>query len=216
MDANFQQAPPVAPRASILARIAPALSYALPALGTAVSALMLINVFQAMRNAESAGIAAVSAGIAEANLPIIVTLYLAVVLGLAGVVVGIIRIFVTTKTATPSAWFFLITGFFGLAPMLLLWEAQSLLLGVIFGHATSGVAEVARQVSLLSLMAICFGVVTILILLVTAFIPLPRFLRAKRSWAPVVVLLGFEIAFIAMTALYHLRTAWLWAEHQKY
>jgi hypothetical protein len=111
---------------------------------------------------------------------------------------------------------FLITGFFGLAPMLLLWEAQSLLLGVIFGHATSGVVEVARQVSLLSLTAICFGVVTILILLVTAFIPLPRFLRAKRNWAPVVVLLLFEIAFIAMTALYHLRTAWLWAEYQKY
>jgi hypothetical protein len=203
-------------RASILARLAPAFSYALPPFGAALSALMLVNVFQAMRNAESAGVAAVSAGIAEANLPIVVTLYLAVVLGLAGIVVGTIWIFATTKTATPSAWFFLITGCFGLAPMLLLWEAQSLLLGVIFGHATGGVVEVASQVSALSLMTIGFGLVSILILLVTAFIPLPRFLRAKRKWAPVVVLLLFEIAFIAMTALYHLRTAWLWAQHEKY
>jgi hypothetical protein len=203
-------------RASILARLAPAFSYALPPFGAAISALMLLNVFQAMRNAESAGIAAVSGATAEANLPIVVALYLAVVLGLAGIVVGTVWIFARTKTATPSAWFFLITGFFGLAPILLLWEAQSLLLGVIFGHATEGVVEVASQVSVLSLMTIGFGIVSILILLVTAFIPLPRFLRAKRKWAPVVVLLLFEVALIAMTALYHLRTAWLWAQHDKY
>jgi len=158
----------------------------------------------------------VSAGIAEANLPIVVTLYLAVVLGLAGIIVGIIWIFVTTKSTTPSAWFFLITGFFGLAPMLLLWEAQSLLLAVIFGHATDGVAEVASQVSVLSVTTIGFGLVSILILLVMAFVPLPRFLRAKRKWAPVLVLLLFEIALIAMTALYHLRTEWLWTQHEKY
>jgi hypothetical protein len=188
----------------------------LPPFGAAISALMLAHVFQAMRNAESAGVAAVSAGIAEANLPIVVTLYLALVLGLAGIVVGIVWIFATTKTTTPSAWFFLVTGFLGLAPMLLLWEAQSLLLAVIFGHATAGVAEVAGQVSILTIMTIGFGVISILILLATAFIPLPRFLRAKRKWAPVVVLLLFEIALIAMTALYHLRTAWLWAQYDKY
>ena len=57
-------------RVSILARIAPALSYGVPALGAAISALMLIRVFQAMRNAEAAGLAAVSAGVREANFPV--------------------------------------------------------------------------------------------------------------------------------------------------
>ena len=56
-------------RVSILTRIVPVLSYALPALGAAVSALFLINVFRAMRNAETAGVAAVAAGIREANIP---------------------------------------------------------------------------------------------------------------------------------------------------
>ncbi|HEV8139795.1 MAG TPA: hypothetical protein VGP81_08490 [Pyrinomonadaceae bacterium] len=202
-------------RVSILARVTPALSYALPALGAAISALMLINVFQAMRNAEAAGIGAVSAGIREANFPIVVTLYLGVLLGFAGIVVGLVRMFTTTTTSTPSAWYFLITGMVGLVPILLLWEAQSLLLGVIFGRSPGGVVEVARQVSLLAMMTMLLGVVSILILLVSAFVPLPRILHAKRQWAPVVMLLLMETAVIAMTALFHLRNAWLWVQFQR-
>jgi len=205
-----------ASRVSILARIIPVLSYALPALGAAVSALFLINVFRAMRNAETAGVAAVAAGIREANFPILITLYLGVVLGFAGIAIGLARMFTTTTTATPSSWFFLITGIIGLLPALLLWQAQSLLLGVIFGHATGGVVEVARQVSLLSMLTICLGAVTVLILLVSAFVPLPEILRAKRKWAPVVMLLVIETGVIAMTALYHLRTAWLLAKYRQY
>lgn len=207
--------PPAPTRVSILARVAPALSYALPALGAAISALMLINVFRAMRNAEAAGLGAVSAAISEANLAVVVTLYLGVILGFAGVVIGLVRMFTTVNTATPSAWFFLMTGIVGLLPILLLWEAQSLLLGVIFGRSPGGVVEVARQVTLLSMMTMLLGAVGILILLVSAFVPLPRILYAKRKWAPVVILLLMETAVIAMTVLYHLRTAWLWVQFQR-
>ena len=202
-------------RVSILARVAPALSYALPALGAAISALMLINVFRAMRNAEAAGLGAVSAGISEANLAVVVTLYLGVILGFVGVVIGLVRMFTTVTTDTPSAWYFLFTGMIGLAPVLLLWEAQSLLLGVIFGRSPGGVVEVARQVSWLSMMTMLLGVVSILILLVSAFVPLPRILHAKRKWAPVVMLLLMETAVIAMTVLYHLRNAWLWVQFER-
>jgi hypothetical protein len=202
-------------RVSILARVVPALSYALPALGAVISALMLINVFRAMRNAEAAGLGAVSAAISEANLAVVVTLYLGVVLGFAGVVIGVVRMFTTVTTATPSAWYFLITGIIGLVPVLLLWEAQSLLLGVIFGRTLGGVVEVARQVTLLSIMTMLLGAVSILILLVSAFVPLPRILHAKRKWAPVVMLLLVETAVIGMTVLFHLRSAWLWVQFQR-
>jgi len=211
-DSQFAAVPT---RASILARVAPALSYALPALGAAVSALMLINVFRAMRNAEAAGIGAVAAGMREASFPIVVALYLGVILGFAGVVIGLVRMFTTVTTATPSAWYFLIIGIVGLLPVLLLWEAQSLLLGVIFGRSPGGVVEVARQVSVLSVMTMLFGAVSILILLVSAFVPLPRVLCAKRKWAPLVMLLLMETAVIAMTVLYHLRNAWLWVQFQR-
>ena len=209
------QIPIPPPRVSILARVAPALSYAMPALGAAISALMLINVFQAMRDAEAAGIGALSGALREANIPIVVTLYLGVILGFAGVAVGLVRMFTTTTTATPSSWFFLITGIIGLVPVLLLWEAQSLLLGVIFGRLPGGVVEVARQVVLLSMMTMLAGAVSILILLVSVFVPLPRILHARRKWAPVVMLLLIETAVIAMTVLYHLRNAWLWVQLQR-
>ena len=214
MSTNFQQAAR-AQRVSILARVVPAFSYALPALGSAISALMLINVFQAMRHAEAAGIGAVSGAVREANLPIVISLYLGVILGFAGIAVGLVRMFTTTTTATPSSWFFLITGIIGLVPILLLWEAQSLLLGVIFSHATGGVVEVARQVTLLSMMTMLLGAVSILILLVSAFVPLPRILHAKRKWAPVLMLLLMETAVIVMTVLFHLRNAWLWVQFER-
>jgi hypothetical protein len=215
MYADLQQGPPGATSVSIIARVAPAFSYALPALGAAISALMLINVFRAMRNAEAAGIGAVSAAIREANFPIVVALYLGVIVGLVGVVIGLVRMFTTVTTATPSAWYFLIIGIVGLLPVLLLWEAQSLLLGVIFSRSPGGVVEVARQVTLLSIMTMLFGAVSILILLVTAFVPLPRILHAKRKWAPLVMLLLMETAVIAMTVLYHLRNAWLWVQFER-
>ncbi|HZI46554.1 MAG TPA: hypothetical protein VFD75_02090 [Pyrinomonadaceae bacterium] len=200
---------------SVLARFAPALSYALPALGAAISALKLINVFRGMRNAETAGIAAVSAGMREANFPIVVTLYLGVILGFAGIIIGLVRMFTTTTTGTPSTWYFLITGIVGLLPVLALWEAQSLLVGVIFGRPAAGAVEVARQVSLLSMATMIAGAFGILILLVSAFVPLPRILYAKRKWAPLVMLLVMETALVAMTVLYHLRSAWLWVQFQR-
>src|ERR1044072_2536071 len=91
-------------RVSILARIGPALSYALPALGAAGSAYLFIMVMRAMREAEAAGIGAVSRGLSGANLLIVIALYLAIVVGVIGIVIRFARMFMTTTTASPSAW----------------------------------------------------------------------------------------------------------------
>lgn len=212
-----EQQQPTPARVSIIARLVPALSYALPALGAGVSALLLLSVLRAMRNAEGAGIGAVAAGISEANLAILVTLYLAIIIGGAGVVIGLVRLFTTTSTASPSAWYYLIGGILGLVPMFALWRAQSLLLDAIFPRSTgAGVSEVAGQITLFSIVAIVLGVVSILILLASPFAPLPAVLRAKRKWAPLIGLLVIETAIIAMTVVYHLRTAWLYSSFRDY
>lgn len=207
------QPPPTTPsRVSIVARIVPALSYALPALGAACSAFLFIGVMRAMRNAESAGIAAVAAGISEANIVIVVTLYLAIVVGFIGVVLGFARIFMTTTTASPSGWFYFITGIVGFVPIFALWQAQSLLLEVLFSRSTN-IVDSARQITILLMLAITAGIVSMLILLVSSVIPLPRILHAKRKWAPPVVLVVMEIVVIVMTVLYHMRTAWLYNQY---
>jgi len=206
-----------ATRVSIIARLVPALSYALPALGAGVSAILLLSVLRAMRNAEAAGLGAVAAGISEANIAILVTLYLAIFLGICGIVIGLIRLFTTTVTASPSAWYYLIAGVLGIAPLLALWRAQSLLLDAIFPRPVgAGVSAVAEQITLFSIVAVVLGVVSILILLASPFVPLPSVLRAKRKWAPLIMLLLMETAIIAMTVFYHLRTAWLYSSFRDY
>lgn len=194
----------------------PALSYALSALGAAVSALLLLNVLNAMRSAESAGIGAVASGLSGANLAILVTLYLAIFVGGAGVVIGLVRLFTTTTTASPSAWYYVLAGVLGFAPMFSLWHAQSLLLDVILSRTGPGVSEIAGQITLFSIVAIVLGGVSILILLASSFVPLPAILRSKRRWAPVIALLVMETVIIAMTVVYHLRTAWLYSGFRDY
>lgn len=197
-------------RVSILARIVPSFSYALPAMGAALSALLFINVMQAMRNAESAGIAAVAGGMSEANVAILITLYLAVILGFCGVVISLVRAFSATTTASPSGWFFLIIGILGLAPMLTLWQAESLLLEVITRQAGPGIVAVASQISVCLMLTILFGAIGCLILLVASVVPLPAALRAKRKWAPLIILVIMELTVIGMTVIYHLRTYWFY------
>jgi hypothetical protein len=208
---------PTPARVSIIARLVPALSYALPALGAAVSAMLFLNVLYAMRNAETAGLGAVAGGISEANLAILVTLYLSIFVGGAGVVIGLVRLFTTTTTASPSAWYYLVAGILGLLPVMALWRAQSLLWDAIYPTPIgAGVSEVAGQISLFSIVAMVLGGVSILILLASAFVPLPAILRSKRKWAPFITLLVMETAIIAMTAVFHLRTAWLHSGFRDY
>lgn len=197
------------PRVSILARIVPALSYALPALGAALSAYLFINVIWAMREAEAAGIAAVAGGMSEANLAIVVSLYLAIFVGFIGLVIGFVRCLSTIRTASPAGWLFLIMGILGLAPVLTLWQAESFLISVLVGSG-GGISEVARYIVALLFLTLGLAVVACLILLIISVIPLPAALRARQKWSPVVFLLLMELVTIGMTIAYHMRTYWFY------
>src|SRR5215470_16921713 len=110
---EFTAAEPVR-RVSVLGRLVPAFSYAVPAPACIVSALLVYGVMRAMRMAETPGISAVTAGIAEANLPVRIALVFAIAVGLIAVGNTIARLFETGLTAPPSAWFLLAAGCIGL------------------------------------------------------------------------------------------------------
>jgi hypothetical protein len=197
-------------RVSILARIVPALSYGLPALGAAISALLFMGVMRAMRNAEAAGIAAVAGGMSEANAAIVITLYLAIFVGLIGIIVGIVRCVTTTTTASPAGWLFLVMGVLGIVPMLSLWRAESLLLDVLMSRTGPGVAAVAEEISLCVYVTIGLAPLVCLALLVASLVPLPALLRTTRRWSPVIFLVMMEIVVIVMTIAFHMRTYWFY------
>jgi hypothetical protein len=197
-------------RVSIVARLVPAFSYALPAFGAACSAWLFISVMQAMRNAESAGIATVAGGMSDANLAVVITLYLAIFVGFFGIIVGLVRGFSNTTTASPSGWLFLVMGLLGLAPTVTLWEAESLLLGVLITPSGQGIVTVAGQITTCLMLTIGLAALGCVVLLVASVVPLPAVLQAKRKWAPVIFSFVMEVALIWITVAYHMRTAWFY------
>jgi hypothetical protein len=209
MNPTLQASNELAPsRVSILLRLVPSFSYAIPMLGAALSALFMLGVIRAMRYAEAAGIAAVAGGMAEANLAVVVALYLAIFVGFIGIVVMVIRSFMSTTTASPAAWFFLITGIIGLFPLLLLWEAQSLLVAAI-SPGGGGIVHFVSNIRLYLSLTLVASAVLVLILLIASLIPLPKVLRSKRNWAPLIVLVLMELALIGMAVAFQVRTSWL-------
>lgn len=194
-------------RVSILARVLPALSCWVIMLGAAFSALALMRVMNAMRNAESAGIGAVANGMAEANLAIVITLYLALFLMTISLLVTIIRKFTAVKTAAPSALFFVIVGALAVVPLSFVWEANSLLLGALMGRAN--VAMIAPNIQICLVLTLVTAGLFSVILLAASVAPLPRFMRARRSWMPIVMLVLMEVMLIALSVAFYIHMSWL-------
>jgi hypothetical protein len=194
-------------RVSILARLVPVISLCAPLLGAAVCALMLMRVLEAMRHAETAGIAAVTGGMAEADLAMTITLYLGLFFGFIGIVVMAVRAFRAKTTASPSTWFFGLGGLLTLVPLVFLWSAQSFFLDALRGR---NISLAAPNIFLFLRLTIGVCAVVAPILLVAAFMPLPSVFRAKNKWAPVILLVLMMIVMIGTAVAFQMRTSWLY------
>lgn len=194
-------------RVSIIARVVPVFSFSMPMFGAALCALLLMRVLEAMRNAESAGVGAVAGGMAEANLAITLALFCGAIVGLAAIGVTAIRAFTTTMTASPSAFFFLISGILAALPLVFLWEAQSVFLEGLRG---GNISLVASSLLLFLRLTIISAAILTPILLIASLIPLPSFLRARHKWAPLVLLILIEFAMIGTGVILQMRTSWLY------
>ena len=194
-------------RVSVLARILPALPCWVLMLGAALSAILIMGVMNGMRNAETAGIGAVATGVAQANLSIVLSLYLAILLMTISIIVAVVRMFTANKTAAPSVWFFAIAELLAIVPLALAWKADSLLVGALIARAN--VALIASNVQLCLTLALVTAGLFSLILLVVSVIPLPSILRARQSWPPVVMLALMEISLIALAIAFQLHMSGL-------
>lgn len=194
-------------RVSILARLVPNISLCIPLIGEALCALVLMRVLEAMRQAETAGIAAVTGGMAEANLAMSIALYFGLAVGFMGIVVMAIRAFTATTTASPSAGFFAVGGLLTLLPLVFLWAAQSFFLDGIRG---GNISLAAANVLLFLRLTIGASAVLTPVLLIAAFVPLPAAFRARNKWAPVIALALIAIVMIGTAVVFQIRTSWLY------
>lgn len=193
-------------RVAVVPRLVPAFSFGLAVAGAGISALLVMQAFRALRNAEAAGIGAVTRGLAEANVPVLVALYLAIVVGAAGLVVLVIRMFVNTTTSSPPVWFFLLAGALGILPVSLFSWGQSLMIEALFPGST-GIMSAANTLSLL-LPGIMLGA-PVIILLLLALSVWPMRSVSKPKWGPVAVMLLVELALIVMAVGFQIRASWL-------
>jgi hypothetical protein len=198
---------PSLPRVSILARVLPAIPCLIVMLGAAANAILLMGVMNAMRNAESAGIGAVATGLAQAQVAIVFAFYLAIFVTAISIIVMAVRSFIATKTVSPSGWFILIIALLGGVPVSLAWKAHTLLLGSIMNRV--GIVTVASTIQLCSILVLITAGLFSVVLLVASLAPLPSALRAKRSWAPIIVLVLMEVALIVLAVVFQMNMAWL-------
>lgn len=193
-------------RISISGRLFPIFSYVIAAIGGGISALFLRNVMTAMKYAEASGIAAVSAGMSEANVPVIVGLCLATILGFVGIVIAICRLFMKTAKASPPGWFFIIPAILGFLPAVFLWLAESMILDVVFQRGDSsggGIAAVASTISYLIIAAMASAVVIPWVLLVAAVVPFSS--KNNKKFGSLIILLAFEAALLAALVMFYMR-----------
>jgi len=196
-------------KVSISARLIAALSYMIPLIGGALSSLYLMNVLRAFKASENAGRIAVLNALAESTIPALGSLYLGVVGGLIVIIVLIFRMFMQTKTASPSSWFFILCGFLLLVPAGLFFEAESMIIEVLTAPASStGIAGVASNVGLFLISSVASALFVFILMLVISVIPFSA--RSKPRWSPLICAILLELLIIAAAVAFQLRFLWLY------
>ena len=211
METPYMNAGAIQPnlKVSISARLIAALSYMIPVIGGALSSLYLMNVLRALKAYETAGRIVVLKSLAESTVPALGALYLGVIGGLIVIIVLIIRMFMQTKTASPSSWFFILCGFLLLVPAGLFFEAESMIIEVLTVPASStGIAGVASNVSLFLILSVASALLVFLLMLVISVIPFSA--RSKPRWGPLICAILIELLIIAAAVAFQLRFLWLY------
>lgn len=189
---------PVRFKASITTRLIAAVAFTIPLIGGALSSFLMLKVFQSLKANESAGIEAVMAGMKESSFPMLVSLYLAAVLGFVVVAVLVTRMFVQTKTASPPFWFFIIGGILSFMPAVLFWKCQLLVLDILSPGSTigsAGIGAVGADIAEKLLISIISAPIIFVILLILSVVPLPS--RPGTKIISLIMALGVTFAFIA-------------------
>ncbi len=196
-------------KVSISARLIAAFAYMIPVLGGALSSLYLINVMQAIREAENAGRNVVLIALAESNVPVLGSLYLGVFGGLVVIIVLIARMIMQTKSASPSGWFFVLCGFLFLVPAGLFLEVGSMIIELLTASIISAEAgEVGANVSTFLIFSVGSALIIFIFLLLMSVLPFSN--RSKPKWSPLIAAIIVEFLMIAAVIVFQLRYLWLY------
>jgi len=211
-----------APRVSIAERLVPALACGMAAIAGVAGAWRMIMFFNALRNNENAGFNAFYRGLADVERLAGALLAFAAVLGIAGVAVSAGRMFMATRTASPSPLLMGAMGIIGLFSPVLVAACTGMLLSALRNPAQTGLAAVGETAANMLLVSVGTGLAALPVLLVLSVLPfrgpaledagslslapdqgasLPAPVVPKRP-ATIIVIILVELAIAALAAWY--------------
>jgi biopolymer transport protein ExbD len=186
-------------KVSISARLIAALCYIIPPIGAALSSLLMLRMFWALAENESAGIEAVMGAVKEASLPSIISLYLAAVVGIALIIVLVVRMTMQTKTASPPLWFFAFGGVFCLVTVAIFWIAKWFIIEALSPGSSigeGGLGSLGASISQLLTWSIIAVPMAVVFLIAASVLLLSS--RSKTKWLPLAAAIVIEILLIAV------------------
>lgn len=198
MDFAMQNAGETRWKVSILTRLAAVLAYTIPLIGGAISSLLLIRAFQALRTSETAGIVTLMTAVKQAAMPAAFSVYPAIFLGFIVIILIVVRMVIETETASPPIWFFALCGLLCLIPAAIFWRAEWMTIEAVSpGSAASanGLAGVGAQISNLLVISVISAPVIFLVLVAAFAVPFKS--RSKSNWGALAGASAVEILLIA-------------------
>lgn len=190
---------PTRARVSIFERLVPSLAFTACAASGAIGGILILRLFESVRANDDDGFG--GSFFAEASdIVIIVGLLLlaAVAIGGIALLVSVIRIFTTTKTASPPGALFLVLGLLSLLPPLLVHFILHILEKTT--PREGGIWAVETTVTALCYVAPAIAVVVIFGLFAFTFIPFNS--RPGRKVSPTICLFVIEILTIALLVIF--------------
>jgi hypothetical protein len=175
------------------------LSFAVADIGGIVGAVMVMQLFERMRSSDTAGTGSVFLMLTSVDETVGAVLVVATIIGAAGVLVCVVRMFKVNNTASPPGILYIVPALTGLgAPVIIAYISWMIISALTWPRDLDQLGREGTQVGQLYLVALFLGIFSIADALAVALIPFRA--RLGRKISPVIFSLLLTIATAALGA----------------
>lgn len=193
---DYQPELPERARVSILERVVPAVSFGLASISGVVAAVMTSNAFISLRNAENAGMDSIAEALTTINHVALSLLGLSIAIGVAGVVIILVRMSSEQAKASPPGFLYLLSSIPCMISPAIVAYAWSVIVDVVIGRNTDNPTATGAWISQLLIIAILIGGAALIVLPVFSFVPF-----SARRGKKITALVALAAAVIGISAI---------------
>ena len=192
---------------SITERLIPSLAFGGSAITGAIGSILILQLLERMRIAQTAGLDSFFAATAQIEIAMGAMLSAAAAINGIGLLVSAIRMFTTNTRASPPGFLFLVMGLLSLLPPFLIHFILHLLEGTAMHPEEGGISAIATTLTALCYLAPALTVVAIFALIAFTFFPFNSRFGRKVSPTIFLFIVGFLILGLAGIFFWQARQA---------